>query len=93
MRAVRSLLQLPEVFELVARHSVRRNARYLTELRAVRSLLQVFRGIRVAMSWSCKFEKIQRYSIELSCKEEYLISSNKVGSCKEIVRRNSEVFD
>ena len=33
---------------VVVREFVRRNARYLIELRAVRSLLEVFRGIRLS---------------------------------------------
>ena len=51
---------------------LRRNVRYLIELRAVRSLLEVFRGIR--LSWSCE-EFVRRYS-----------RFDRVGSCKEIVR-------
>ena len=39
-----------EVFDRVGscKENVRRNARYLIELRAVRSLLEVFRGIRLS---------------------------------------------
>ena len=59
MRAVRSLLGECEVFDRVGscKENVRRNARYLIELRVVRSLLG----------------EIQRYSIELvSCKENVI---------------------
>ena len=47
MRAVRSLLEKCEVFDRVGscKENVRRNARYLIELRVVRSLLEGFRGI------------------------------------------------
>ena len=49
--------------------------RYLIELRAVRSLLEVFRGIR--LSWSCEefVRRIARYLIEL-------------GVVRRFVRRN-----
>ena len=47
MRAVRSLLEECEVFDRVesCKENVRRNVRYLIELRVVRSLLGGFRGI------------------------------------------------
>ena len=45
MRAVRSLLENCEVFDRVGscKENVRRNVRYLIELRAVRSLLEIQR--------------------------------------------------
>ena len=48
MRVVRSLLEICEVFDRVGgcKEIVRRNLRYLIELRAVRSLLEEWRGIR-----------------------------------------------
>ena len=48
LRAVRSCLEKCEVFDRIGRckDNVRRNARYLIELRVVRSLLEVFRGFR-----------------------------------------------
>ena len=48
MRAVRSLLGEIKVFNRVGsfKENVRRNGRYLIELRAVMSLLEGFRGIR-----------------------------------------------
>ena len=50
MRVVRSLLGDSEVFDRVesCKEFVRRNARYLIELRAVRSLLEEIRGIRLS---------------------------------------------
>ena len=41
---------MAEVFDRVGscKENVRRNARYLIELRAVRSLLEEFRGIRLS---------------------------------------------
>ena len=48
LRAVRNLLEKSEVFDRVGscKENVRRIARYLIELRAVRSLLGEMRGIR-----------------------------------------------
>ena len=48
LRAVRSCLEKCEVFDRVGscKENVRRNARYLIELRVVRSLLVEWRGIR-----------------------------------------------
>ena len=50
LRAVRSLFGECEVFDRVGscKENVRRNVRYLIELRAVRSLLEGFRGIRLS---------------------------------------------
>ena len=50
MRVVRSLLENGEVSDRVGscKENVRRNDRYLIELRAVRSLLEGFRGIRLS---------------------------------------------
>ena len=49
---MRSLLEEFEVFDRVGscKENVRRNVRYLIELRVVRSLLEGFRGIRLSMS-------------------------------------------
>ena len=48
LRAVRSCLEKCEVFDRVGscKENVRRNARYLIELRVVKSLLVEWRGIR-----------------------------------------------
>ena len=48
--AVRSCLEKCEVFDRVGtcKENVRRNDEYLIELRAVRSLLEGFRGIRLS---------------------------------------------
>ena len=51
--------------ELGCKENVRRNVRYLIELRAVRSLLEGFRGIRLVESCEEFVRRIARYSIEL----------------------------
>ena len=50
---------------VVVRRIVRRNARYLIELRAVRSLFEEFRGIDRVESCKEFVRRIARYSIEL----------------------------
>ena len=49
LRVVRSCLEICEVFDRVGgcKENVRRNVRYLIELRAVRSLLEI-QGIRLS---------------------------------------------
>ena len=47
------------------KENVRRNVRYLIELRAVRSLLEGFRGIRLVESCKEFVRRIARYPIEL----------------------------
>ena len=57
---------------VVVRRIVRRNARYLIELRAVRSLFEVFRGIRLVESCEEFDRTIARYLIELGVVRRFL---------------------
>ena len=70
---MRSLLENGEVSDRVGscKENVRRNIRYLIELRAVRSLLEGFRGIQLRVE-SCE-EFVRK-----NCKV-----SDRVGSCKK----------